>query len=106
MEIQADNIIILTKKELDAIKSIAWAWATFENNRQDYLGTDDDFKSILKILHIPYLYDLITEEEYQAYVESIKRFLEWDGKFFNNDSYTYEELDDFVEQLHPLYKKF
>ena len=105
MEIQADNII-LTKKELDAIKSIAWAWATFENNRQDYLGTEDDFKSIIKILYIPYLYDLITEEEYKKHIKSVEEFFQYDGNFFNNDSYTYEELDDFVEQLHPLYKKF
>lgn len=107
MEIQEDNIVILTKKELNAIKSIAWAWAEFETNRKDYyMGADDDLKAIAKILHIPYIYDLITKEQYQAYIKSVEQFLEWDGDFVNKSDYTYEELDDFVEQLNPLYKKF
>lgn len=107
IEVEANNVLILTTKELDVVKSIAWAWAEFETNRKDsYMGADDDLKAIIKILHIPYIYDLINEEQYQAYVKSVEQFLEWDGDFFNNGDYTYEELDDFVEQLNPLYKKF
>lgn len=107
IEIEADNVLILTTKELNTVKSIAWSWAEFETNRKDaYMGADDDFKAIVNILHIPYIYNLITEEQYKAYVKSVEQFLQWDGDFFNNDSYTYEELDDFVEQLNPLYKKF
>ena len=107
LEIQAVNVLLLTTRELTIVKSIAWAWATFETLRtENHLGADDDYKYIVEILEIPKVYKFISQEEFIAYTKAVQGFLQWDGNFYNNDEYTYEELDDFIEQLNPIYKKF
>ena len=42
--------------------------------------------------------------ETEIHIKKIKDFFGYDGKFYTND-YTYEELDDFIQNLNPIYEK-
>ena len=92
IDIDVDNLI--SPKKLSMIKSIASAWAVFETIRNDYgLWTSDDEKYTIEIINIPHTYGYITDNEHKDY-----------GKCYTND-YTYEELDDFIQNLNPIYEK-
>lgn len=103
IDIDVDNLI--SPKKLSMIKSIASAWAVFETIRSDYgLWTSDDEEYTIEIINIPHIYGYITDDEHKDYVKKIKDFFGYDGKCYTND-YTYEELDDFIQNLNPIYKK-
>ena len=103
IDINIDNLI--SPKKLSMIKSIASAWAVFETIRNDYgLWTSDDEKYTIEIINIPHIYGYITDDEHKNYVKKIKDFFGYDGDFYTHD-YTYEELDDFIQNLNPIYKK-
>lgn len=103
IDIDVDNLI--SPKKLSMIKSIASAWAVFETIRNDYgLWTSDDEKYTIEIINIPHIYGYITDDEHKDYVKKIKDFFGYDGKCYTNN-YTYEELDDFIQNLNPIYKK-
>ena len=103
IDIDVDNLI--SPKKLSMIKSIASAWAVFETIRNDYgLWTSDDEKYTIEIINIPHIYGYITDDEHKDYVKKIKDFFGYDGKCYTND-YTYEELDDFIQNLNPIYEK-
>lgn len=103
IDIDVDNLI--SPKKLLMIKSIASAWAVFETIRNDYgLWTSDDEKYAIEIINIPHIYGYITDDEHKNYIKKIKDFFGYNGKFYTND-YTYEELDDFIQNLNPIYEK-
>lgn len=104
IEIDIDNLI--SPKKMQMIKSLAGAWATFETLRSEYeLGCSDDDMYALEIIGIPHIYGFITDDEYKHYVEALNQFLGFDGDFYNNSEYDYSELDEFIQNLNPIYEK-
>lgn len=103
IDIDVDNLI--SPKKMQMIKSLAGAWATFETLRTEYeLGSSDDDQYALEIIGIPHIYGYISDKEYAEYVQALTNFLGYDGVFYNND-YEYDELDDFIQNLNPIYQK-
>ena len=104
IDIDVDNLI--SPKKMQMIKSLAGAWATFETLRSEYeLGCSDDDMYALEIIGIPHIYGFITDNEYKQYVEALNQFLGFDGNFYNNSEYDYSELDEFIQNLNPIYEK-
>lgn len=104
LDIDVDNLI--SPKKIQMIKSLAGAWATFETLRSEYeLGCSDDDMYALEIIGIPHIYGFITDNEYKHYVEALNQFLGFDGNFYNNSEYDYSELDEFIQNLNPIYEK-
>ena len=104
IDIDVDNLI--SPKKMQMIKSLAGAWATFETLRTEYeLGCSDDDMYALEIIGIPHIYGFITDDEYKNYIEALNQFLGFDGNFYNNSEYDYSELDDFIQNLNPIYEK-
>ena len=105
IDIDVNNII--SPKKLEMIKCLAGAWCSFETLRTEYeLGCSDDDRYLLEIIGIPHTFGYITDEEHQEYVQALTEFLQYDGTCYNNDEYTYEELDEFIRGLNPVYKIF
>lgn len=103
IEIDVDNLI--SPKKMNLIKSLVGAWTEWETLRSEYhLYADEDYKYAIKIIHKALLYKFISEKTYLSYLEQLKEFLGWeDDTCFNNDSYTYEDLDNFIKNLNPIY---
>ena len=104
IDIDVDNLI--SPKKMQMIKSLAGAWATFETLRSEYeLSCSDDDMYAIEIISIPHVYGFITDNEYKNYIEALNQFLGFDGNFYNNIKYNYSELDEFIQNLNPIYKK-
>ena len=90
---------------MNLIKSLTGAWTEWEVLRNEYhLYTEEDYKYAIKIIHKALLYKFISEDTYLSYLEQLKEFLGWeDDTYFTNDTYTYEDLDNFIYDLNPIY---
>lgn len=97
---------IMTSKRLQMIKSLVAAWTVFETLRREYeLGCSDDDKYALKIISVPRIYGFISIKEHQSYVKALGNFLGYDehNDCYNNNNYTYKELDKFIRNLNEIY---
>lgn len=102
IDIDVDNLI--SPKYKNMLIGLGSAWATFETFRESFsLSCSDDDKYALDIIYIPYLYDFISKNEYIEYVEKLADFLQYEDGMFLNDNYTYEDLDNFIRDLNPIY---
>lgn len=103
LDIDIDNLI--SPNKINLIKSLASAWTEWEVLRNEYhLYAEDDYKYAIKIIYKALLYKFISEETYLSYLEQLKEFLGWeDDTYFTNDTYTYEDLDNFIYDLNPIY---
>ena len=103
IEIDIDNLI--SPNKINLIKSLAGAWTEWEVLRNEYhLYAEEDYKYAIKIIHKALLYKFISEDTYLSYLEQLKEFLGWeDDTYFTNDTYTDEDLDNFIYDLNPIY---
>lgn len=96
---------MITPERLDMEKALVNKWAIFTVLRTEYdLDIASDYTYVLEILQVPEIYEFISEETYLAYIKELKDFLELENEIFSNDKYTYEELDNFIHELNPIYK--
>lgn len=102
--IDIDVINLISPKRLQMIKSLSSAWAVFETLRTEYeLGCSDDSRYSLEILAIPKIYGYMSEDEYNKCLKALHDFLGWNGEFYTNSEYDYDELDSFIRNLNPIY---
>lgn len=107
IDIDIDNLY--SPKKINCIKALASAWTVFETLRNEYnLDTHSDHRYVVDILYKPLLYGLITEDEYKSYLNALDTYLGADDEryYFDNSEYTYKELDEFIYNLNPIYKRW
>lgn len=102
IDIDVGNLI--SPKYKSMLISLGAEWSKFETLRSEFdLSTHDDDQYSIDILNVPHIYGYISDDDYNKYTEKLANFLQYDGDYYNNDEYTYEELDDFIRNLNPIY---
>ena len=102
IDIDIDNIIPQKQRLMEL--SLASAWSVFEVVRTNYtLDCSDDHMYASEIIQIPHTYGFIDDDTVKEYHEKLNSFLGWNGVLFDNDEYTYEEIDELIHNLNPIY---
>ena len=100
-----ENKIGMTKEEIVCRTHIAMEFGKFQEARKDdVLGGFDDFKYCMDIVEELHIHKFITDLELDVMKTQIKKFLGWDGRVYNGEYY-YDELDEFLGELHPFIKE-
>lgn len=102
------DIDVIRKKDLEKIKTMAKKWSRFETirNMGEELSTSDDMELVLDLIKIPLIHKWISKKEYNDILSKVHEFFKYDGTFVYQDNYEdYNELDEFIENLNPIFKK-
>jgi hypothetical protein len=101
-----DDGVFFTPEEFKALMSCKSCWVEFETNRNEYeLGVHDDWQAALRIIAPLKVYDIVNDKEYNDMLHQVNDFFKFVNGDFQDTEYTYEELDKFLWNLHPLLYK-
>ena len=93
------NESLIPETTVKVIKEIRTHWAYFEFDREESkLSTSKDREYALIILQIPFILKFFIDwDDYHYYKKELNEFIQ-------QKDYTYEELDNFICNLDPIYK--